>query len=91
MEEPEPGTLQSRFPVKILKRGSGESSSADVAHGELRRPWRRRTSKKDESKALVMATRNYKIYAEIGSRSELLTKRLTVLDTGDRPNFIRKD
>ena len=40
---------------------------------------------------LVMARRNYKVYADVGLNRPLLTRRLTVLDTGAGPNFIRKD
>ncbi|CAN8072774.1 unnamed protein product [Agarophyton chilense] len=36
-----------------------------------------------------MQKRNYKVYADIGLDKELLTRRLTVLDTGAGPNFIR--
>ena len=37
-----------------------------------------------------MAKRNYKIYADLGFTPFLLEKKLTVLDTGAGPNFIRK-
>ena len=40
---------------------------------------------------MVMAKRNYKCYAELGLHPYLLTRKLTVLDTGAGPNFIRED
>lgn len=38
---------------------------------------------------MIMARRNYKVYADIGSSKSLLSRRLAVLDTGAGPNFIR--
>ena len=38
----------------------------------------------------LMAKRNYKVYAELGFDRYTLTRKLSVLDTGAGPNFIRK-
>lgn len=38
---------------------------------------------------MIMARRNYKVYADIGSSKSILSRRLAVLDTGAGPNFIR--
>ena len=40
---------------------------------------------------MVIAKRNYKFYADFGLGLHLLVKKLTVLDTGAGPNFVRKD
>ena len=40
---------------------------------------------------MIMARRNYKVYADLGLTPEFLAKQLAVLDTGAGPNFIHKD
>ena len=37
-----------------------------------------------------MAKRNYKVYADLGLNASLQAKKLTILDSGAGPNFIRK-
>ena len=37
-----------------------------------------------------MAKRNYKVYTELGFEPSLLARKLTILDSGAGPNFIRK-
>ncbi|CAN8069585.1 unnamed protein product [Agarophyton chilense] len=39
---------------------------------------------------MVVSKRNYKVYADIGSDRNLLSRRLTILDTGAGPNFLRE-
>ena len=39
---------------------------------------------------LVMASRNYKVYADVGINQNLLARNLSVLDSGAGPNCIRK-
>lgn len=39
---------------------------------------------------MVMAKRNFKVYADVGPSTSLLSRKLAVLDTGAGPNFIRK-
>lgn len=39
---------------------------------------------------MAAARRNHKIYADIGPRAATLRRKLAALDTGARPNFIRK-
>ena len=39
---------------------------------------------------LVMASRNYKVYADFGFNQNLLARKLSVLDSGAGPNCIRK-
>ncbi|CAN8075289.1 unnamed protein product [Agarophyton chilense] len=57
---------------------------------ELKRLWRRFTCpSKRENFIMIMQKRNYKVYADIDSDKDLLTRRLTVLDTGGGPSFIR--
>ncbi|CAN8063106.1 unnamed protein product [Agarophyton chilense] len=57
---------------------------------ELKRSWRRYSCpSKRENFIMVMQKRNYKVYADIGWDKDLLTRRLTVLDTGAGPNSIQ--
>ncbi|CAN8076114.1 unnamed protein product [Agarophyton chilense] len=57
---------------------------------ELKRPWRRYTCpSQQENFILITQKRNYKVYTDIGLDKDLLTRLLTVLDTGAGPNFIR--
>ena len=39
---------------------------------------------------MILAKRNYKVYADTGLNKNLLTRKVCVLDTGAGPNFIRK-
>ncbi|CAN8076123.1 unnamed protein product [Agarophyton chilense] len=39
---------------------------------------------------MEVSKRDYKVYADIGSDRNLLSRRLTILDTGAGPNFIRE-
>ena len=39
---------------------------------------------------MLMAKRNYKVYASIGFSTRLVVRKLSVMDTGAGPNFIRK-
>ena len=88
-EVAKPGSSHSHFPIRILTRGSGKPTEDTEALGELRRPWRLLKSKID-GRVLMMAKRNYKIYADIGLQKQLLAKKVAVLDTGAGPNCVRE-
>ncbi|CAN8071373.1 unnamed protein product, partial [Agarophyton chilense] len=76
-----------RSPVKILTRK--DTADADSKHlGVLRRPWIRIRNNRIPDRVLVMAKRNYKVYADLGLHTQFMVRHLTVLDTGAGPNFI---
>ena len=71
-----------------------ERKAVTIAHRTenqltLKRPWRRYVPPHKRDRVFVMAKRNYKVYADIGSNRYLLCRKLAILDTGAGPNFIR--
>ena len=57
---------------------------------EIRRPWYRVRRTECPEKILVLARKNYKVYADIGPTVGLMSRVLSVLDTGAGPNLVRK-
>ena len=69
---------------KILRRGR------DDLLEQVRRPWYRVKRSECPEKILVLARKNYKVFADIGTTAGLMSRVLSVLDTGAGPNLIRK-
>ena len=57
----------------------------------LQRPWIRCSSEHGRHHIFLMRKRNFKFYADIGVTPHLLARKLSAVDTGARPKFIRKD
>ena len=57
----------------------------------LQRPWIRCSSRHGRHHIFLMRKRNFKVYADIGVTPHLLARKLSVVDIGAGPNFIRKD
>ncbi|PXF42205.1 hypothetical protein BWQ96_08073 [Gracilariopsis chorda] len=80
------------FKLKILLRSERSSNVGKRVQldSALKRPWRGYVDMPRKTDyVMIMARRNYKVYADIGSSKSLLSRRLAVLDTGAGPNFIR--
>ena len=69
---------------KILSR------ARDHPLEEVQRPWYRVKRRECPEKILVVARKNYKVYADIGPTIGLMSRVLSVLDTGAGPNLVRK-
>ena len=65
-------------------------SRTDPPVWRIRRPWKRVTTPGNPTLVMVMARRNYKVYANIGVTVPLMQRMLAILDTGAGPNFIRR-
>ena len=57
---------------------------------EIRRPCYRVRRRDSPEKILVLARKTYKVYADIGPTIGLMSRVLSVLDTGAGPNLVRK-
>ncbi|PXF44214.1 hypothetical protein BWQ96_05995 [Gracilariopsis chorda] len=80
------------FKPKVLLRPERSSNVGKGMQLEcaLKRPCRRYVCPERRTDyVLIMAHRNYKVYADIGLSKSLLSRRLAVLDTGAGPNFTR--
>ena len=73
--------------VRILNRR--KLLEETVEDGLLKRPWRRYKPPRDEDSIMLMAKRNYKVDTFVGLNRNLLTRRISVLDTGAGPNFVQ--
>lgn len=67
-----------------------ETRKLEKATG-LRRPWRRVCDERRPTVIFLLKKRNYKVYADLGRNASVMTRHLTVLDTGAGPNVIRRD
>ena len=77
--------LEAPVKVKrILPRGQDDPLE------QVRRPWYRVKRRECLEKILVLARKNYKVFADIGPTVGLMSRVLSVLDTGAGPNLIRK-
>ena len=89
--EPDAGRRKSSPRMRILSKKELLHPEHGNKLGELRRPWQKYVQPRLPSTLMVMAKRNYKCYADFGLGLHFLVKKLTVLDTGAGPNFVRKD
>ena len=69
---------------KVLRRGR------DDLLEQVRRPWYRVKRRECLEKILVLARKKYKVFADIGPMVGLMSRVLSVLDTGAGPNLIQK-
>ena len=69
---------------RILRR------SQDEPLEQVRRPWYRFKRRECPENILVLARKNYKVFADIGPTFGLMSRVLSVLDTGAGPNVIWK-
>ena len=77
--------LEAPVKVKrILRRGQDDPLE------QIRRPWYRFKRRECPEKILVLARKNYKVFADIGPTVGLMSRVLSVLDTSPGPNLIRK-
>ena len=92
--------MPSGSPKVILRPPSPQrapTSLDDVAPTEhkiildLQRPWNRCRNPKFPDRVLTMKKRNYKVYADVGIDEYNMHRKVSILDTGAGPNFIRRD
>ena len=69
---------------RILRRGQDDPLE------RIRRPWYRVKRRECPEIFLVLARKNYNVFADIGPTVGLMSRMLSVLDTGAGPNLIRK-
>ena len=69
---------------RILRRGRDDPLE------QVRRPWYRVKRRECPENILVLARKNYKVSADIGPTVGLMSRVLSVSDTGAGPNLIRK-
>ena len=88
LEEEVVGLLDKpKGPTKVKKN---LSRNEDRPLEEVRRPWYRVRRRECPEKILVLARKHYKVYADIGPKVGLMSRVLSVLDTGAGPNLVRK-
>ena len=77
--------LEAPVKVKrILRRGQDDPLE------QVRRPWYSVKRRECPEKILVLARKNYKVFADIGPTVGLMSRVLSVLDNGAGPNLNRK-
>lgn len=82
-----PEASPSRFSMKIVSRK--DTADANSVHlPVLWCPCIRIKKFRIPDRLLVMANRNYKVYADLGLNTDFIVIFLTVLDTGANPNFV---